>query len=196
MFTARPLLSAGRWRSDSEADEDLVNFRQLSVVEAEAIVKWRYPEEYSAYDVSGPSMESTINYMADPANRFLGVYENAELIGFCSIGNDGQVPGGTYDDSALDLGAGMRPDLTGRHGGARFLQGVVEFVESETGGSSLRATIASWNERALRVAEAVGFIPQTKFLRSDGQEFTILVRGGGCARVAPPNTAMEPPTRN
>jgi len=169
-----------------------VKFRQLSVFEAEAIVKWRYPEEYSAYDVSDASMESTVSYMADPGNRFFVVYENAELIGFCSIGNDGQVAGGCYDGSALDLGAGMRPDLIGRHSGAKFLQGVIEFVESETCGASLRATIVSWNERALRVAEAVGFIPQTKFLRLDGQEFTILVRGGGSARLAPPNTPLQP----
>jgi ribosomal-protein-alanine N-acetyltransferase len=169
-----------------------VKFRQLSALEAEAIIRWRYTDEYSVYDISDASMESSVKYMIDPGNRFFGAYEDEELVGFCSIGTDGQVPGGLYDRSAMDIGAGMRPDLVGKHGGGRFLRSVIEFVESETGGGNLRATIASWNERALRAVRAVGFIPQNTFIGSDGKQFTIVVRAGGSPRSTPPNTPLQP----
>jgi len=168
-----------------------VKFRQLSALEAEAIIRWQYSDQYSVYDISDASKESSVDYMTDPGSRFFGAYEDEELVGFFSIGIDGQVPGGLYDGSALDIGAGMRPDLVGKQGGGRFLQSVLEFLETETGGGNFRATIASWNERALRAVSAVGFIPQTTFIRSDGKQFTIVVRAGGSPST-PPNTPLQP----
>lgn len=169
-----------------------MNFRKLSVPDARAIAKWRYADEYSMYDISDVAMESAVQYMSDPGNRFFGVYEAGELVGFCSIGTDGRVPGGVYDESAADIGAGMRPDLVGRRVGSLFLRGVVDFVESETGAGNLRATIASWNERALNAAKGVGFVRQGTFIRSDGKQFTVLVRPGDSTRLTPPNTPLNP----
>jgi hypothetical protein len=45
------------------------------------------------YDISDVAMESAVQYIIDPGNRFFGVYEGEELVGFCSIGTDGRVPG-------------------------------------------------------------------------------------------------------
>jgi RimJ/RimL family protein N-acetyltransferase len=170
----------------------LVTFRQLSAPDAEAIARWRYADEYSVYDISDETRESSVQYMTTSGNRFFGAYEGEELVGFCSVGSDGQVAGGVYDGSAVDIGAGMRPDLVGRHGGGKFLRSIIEFVGSEIGGGSLRATIASWNERALRAAKAVGFIPQITFVRSDGKQFIVLVRAGSNTAATPPNTPLRP----
>lgn len=58
--------------------------------------------------------------MLNPQNGFAGVYRQTELLGFCSLGKDGQVVGGSYDESCVDVGAGMRPDLVGHGNGAVF----------------------------------------------------------------------------
>ena len=74
------------------------------------VLSWRYPAPYDYYDVT----DGDLDYYLDPANGFFAVLSGREFIGFRSFGPDGQVPGGTYDDSALDTGGGLRPDLTGR----------------------------------------------------------------------------------
>jgi len=40
---------------------------------------------------------------------------------------DGQVPGGMYDDSALDTGGGLRPDLTSQGKGREAIQTGLDF---------------------------------------------------------------------
>jgi RimJ/RimL family protein N-acetyltransferase len=121
-------------------------------------------------------IDSAVGYMLSPSNGFFGAYRGAELIGFCSIGTDGQVPGGAYDDSAVDLGAGMRPDWVGTGNGISFLKATVAFAESRLEQGTLRATIASWNQRAIRAAQAVGFVQRSSFRNPRGTQFTILIR--------------------
>jgi RimJ/RimL family protein N-acetyltransferase len=68
------------------------------------------------------------NEMLKVGSQFLAVRDSTGLIGFCSFGTDGRVPGGTYDDSATDVGAGMDPARTGHGLGCQFLQAVVDHV--------------------------------------------------------------------
>jgi [ribosomal protein S18]-alanine N-acetyltransferase len=157
-------------------DTDPIVFLPLSMDDAQAIASWRYLEEYSVYDISPEKAQSSIQYMLDPLSGYFAAYRLGELIGLCSIGIDGQVPNGVYDDSAIDIGAGMRPDLTGKHQGANFLRAVVTFVQSRKGSAVLRATIASWNTRALRAAAAVGFVEHGSFVTPDTKRFVILIR--------------------
>jgi RimJ/RimL family protein N-acetyltransferase len=153
--------------------------RQLSHPDAESIVLWKYEGEYSVYNADHSQLTLSTDYILDPKNGFFGVYHDAELIGFCSVSQDGRVPGGSYDDSAVDLGAGMRPDLTGRGGGLQFLSAITDFAKSTAGQLGLRATIATWNQRAIRTAQRVGFSCHSRFAHPDGREFLILVRPAG-----------------
>lgn len=159
----------------SETTEVAYTFEPLSVADAEAIAAWRYPDEWSAYDIPTSERESSVLYMSDPKNGYFAIRRGGELIGFCSVGPDGQVAGGRYDASALDVGAGLRPDLVGQRRGADFLREVISFLRSRHDQVPLRATIASWNGRALRAAQSVGFVPHSSFVNPDGREFTILV---------------------
>lgn len=152
-----------------------LEFDPLTVADAEVIAHWRYADEWSTYDIPAIERESSVAYMTDPANGYFAVRVRDELVGFCSVGADGQVPGGPYDSSAIDFGAGMRPDLVGRGQGAAFLHDVVAFLRSIHGDAALRATIASWNKRALRAAQTIGFEPRATFMNPSGSEFTMLI---------------------
>jgi RimJ/RimL family protein N-acetyltransferase len=114
--------------------------------------------------------------MLDRRNGFLAVRSPAGLVGFCSFGVDGRVPGGTYDEQALDLGAGMDPALVGKGHGQAFLGAIVDHATLKLSASRLRATIAVWNERALRAFRSTGFAPISRFRTEKGIEFTILLR--------------------
>lgn len=159
--------------------DDFYEFRVLARDGADEIADWQYPGEYAIYDIPPEDRETSIEYMLDPANGYFGAYRGSELVGFCSIGPDGQVPGWEYDASAVDVGAGMRPDLTGQGRGADFLAQAFRFVQSQVGQRSLRVTVASWNKRALSTVQRLGFVPVATFQNPLGRAFTVLVRPPG-----------------
>ena len=151
-------------------------FEPISASDAEAVCRWRYADELAQYDIPSEELHESVEYMTDRTNGYFAVRRGDELIGFCSVGADGRVPGGVYDDSAVDVGAGMRPDLVGKHRGSDFLREVITFVDTVADGKPLRASIASWNKRALAAAHAAGFEPCETFVSTSGIEFTILLR--------------------
>jgi RimJ/RimL family protein N-acetyltransferase len=148
-------------------------FRALKRADAECIVSWRYETPYDFYN---PAPE-TVEPMLDPRNGYFVAFEGSRLVGFCCFGPDAQVVGGDYSEVALDIGAGLRPDMTGQGIGRAFLTAVVTFSQRHSLDRSLRATVAAFNARAIRVVRSVGFTEATRFRRPiDGVEFVILER--------------------
>ncbi len=78
----------------------------------------------------------------------------------------------------LDVGIGMRPDLTGQGYGAPLLQAVLRFAARRYAPPGFRVTVASWNERALRLARRAGFRGVAEFASPLGVLFTVLTREG------------------
>jgi [ribosomal protein S18]-alanine N-acetyltransferase len=145
----------------------------MTVVFAAEIIRWRYPAPYDLYDMP----EADPGFLASPASGFFALTEGDELIGFRSFGADGQVPGGSYDSSALDTGGGLRPDLTGKGRGREAISTGLEFGRREFAPEAFRVTVASFNERALRVVRFLDFRAVGSFLAAaDGRSFEILVR--------------------
>lgn len=145
----------------------------MSAPYAAEIVTWRYPAPYDCYDMTGANAA----FIASAESGFYALTDVDELIGFRSFGADGQVPGGDYDDSALDTGGGLRPDLTGKGLGREAISTGLEFGRREFVPAAFRVTVASFNERALRVVRALGFRQVGSFAATtDGRRFEILVR--------------------
>src|SRR5690242_16510984 len=105
----------------------------LLAADAEAISQWRYAGPYAFYDGPTGRESESARYMLDPRNGFHAVRGPSGLVGFCSFGVDARVPRGTYDDDALDIGAGMDPALVGNGTGQTFLRAVIDhaFLELE-----------------------------------------------------------------
>jgi [ribosomal protein S18]-alanine N-acetyltransferase len=145
----------------------------MSAAYAAQIVTWRYPAPYDCYDMTG----SSAAFIASAESGFYALTDVDELIGFRSFGADGRVPGGDYDDSALDTGGGLRPDLTSKGLGREAISTGLEFGRREFAPAAFRVTVASFNERALRVVRALGFRQIGSFAATtDGRRFEILVR--------------------
>jgi ribosomal-protein-alanine N-acetyltransferase len=144
----------------------------MTQAHAADLVTWRYPPPYDCYDMT----DANPAFIASPASGFFALVGRGELIGFRSFGLDGQVPGGDYDDSALDTGGGLRPDLTGRGLGRQAITTGLEFGRREFAPPAFRVTVASFNERALRVVRSLGFRDVSSFRAlTDGRSFEILV---------------------
>ena len=87
------------------------------------------------------------------------------------------MPGGNYELDALDMGGGLRPDLTGEGLGASFIEAAIEFARRQYSSEVYRATVAKFNQRALRVCEKVGYKQTQTFTSTHtGMKFVVLIR--------------------
>jgi RimJ/RimL family protein N-acetyltransferase len=137
------------------------------------IVTWRYPPPYGCYDMTSADPA----FLTDPASGFFALVDEAQLLGFRSFGSDGQVPGGAYDEPALDTGGGLRPELTGKGLGREAIQTGLAFGRDQFSPSAFRVTVATFNLRAQRVVGALGFRKVSSFRAiTDGRSYEILVR--------------------
>ena len=140
---------------------------------ARDIVTWHYDPPYDYYDMTGTDPA----YLTEPASGFFALLDPDGLIGFRSFGADGQVPGGRYDASALDTGGGLCPELTGKGLGREAIGTGLAFGRRRFAPAAFRVTIASFNLRARRLVESLGFRAAGGFLAlAGGQGYEMLVR--------------------
>lgn len=106
---------------------------------------------------------SSVPSLLEPRYLYHSVYdEGGELAGYFCFGEDARVTAGRrlgiYErEPALDVGLGMRPDLTGRGLGAEFVLAGLRFAKEAYSPPAFRLTVAASNLRAVRVYERVGF---------------------------------------
>jgi [ribosomal protein S18]-alanine N-acetyltransferase len=161
------------------------SIQPLTASDARTLRTWRYPQPYTIYNLAGADEEEDLAYFLDPRNQFHGVLDEAgALVGFCSFGEDAQVPGGDYTALALDIGLGLRPDLTGQGLGAAFLEAILCFAQEHFEPSHFRATVAIFNIRSRRLFERHGFCVTQTFVSEGDPALTFLVLVYGANGVA------------
>ena len=139
-------------------------FKPMTEADARAVLSWRYEGEYSFYNSDPADPQEDVREMLD--GSFLSATdEQGNLVGFFCVGLTAQVPGGwqqgIYRDSALDIGLGMRPDLTGKGLGLDFVSAGLDFLRRERSPRMFRLVVATFNQRAITVYERAGFRPVT-----------------------------------
>lgn len=142
---------------------DLYAISPLSEENALEITTWRYEEPYDLYDLNADDLSGLLN----PEYRYHQVHDrNGTLIGYCCYGLDAQVPGGVYrqnEPEFLDIGVGLRPNLTGQGRGAAFVRAVMDYGAVTYQPEMFRASVASFNQRSLRTFQNLGFKVQSSF---------------------------------
>lgn len=133
-------------------------FAPMTREAASAIARWEYGGDYAVYDMGGDS-EDTISELLDGC-YFVTLDAEGNLMGFACFGVAARIPvvePFDWEDGSLDVGVGMRPDLCGRGDGTAFFSGVLAFAFERFGVRRWRLSVASWNERAIRVYRKCGF---------------------------------------
>ena len=70
------------------------------------------------------------------------------------------------DARTIELGLGLRPDLTGRGLGASFLAAGMEFARAHFAPARFVLSVATFNERAIKVYERAGFVRERTYMHS------------------------------
>ena len=132
-------------------DHELVYSRMDASTAREIADEWKYPPPYDFYDMTADPED--YQEFVTPSlwpEFFLQVRQNGELIGFLS---GGIVEGGSF----VEIGLGLRPDLTGRGLGRSFMRRNLDWIQQEYPGVEIRLSVASFNQRGIKVYESNGF---------------------------------------
>jgi RimJ/RimL family protein N-acetyltransferase len=137
-----------------------VNFRigPLTDADARELAAWQYEPPYDFYDFDADPDD--LAALFDPARRerHRSVRdEDGSLVGFFYFG----VAAGT-----VEVGLGLRPDLTGRGLGASFVEAQLAYARDVWAPKRFRLYVAAFNERARQVYERAGFREVGRQLRT------------------------------
>jgi ribosomal-protein-alanine N-acetyltransferase len=112
--------------------------------------RWKYGGEYAFYDMTAdPEDYEELVTPALRGNRYFSVYSGDDLTGFFCVEQEG---------GDIEIGLGLRPDLTGRGRGGAFLEEILRFVQENYSFEKIRMDVASFNQRAIKVYERAGFV--------------------------------------
>ena len=123
--------------------------RPMTAADAEAVASWRYPGEYRFYDVDQDPGD--LAELLDPAEwgtRYFAADAAGELAGYLVF---------RHDAGEVEIGLGLRPDLTGHGHGACFLDAVLRAAAERFGSVPTTLAVAAFNRRAITVYERAGF---------------------------------------
>ena len=150
----------------------------MTAEDARVILTWRYEPPYDLYNPTPESVAEDVVYLSDPTRGYFSLRDaDNDLVAYICFGEEARVAGGEYRGDALDVGCGTRPDLTGRGIGSLIINTAVCFGRKQYRATRFRATIAAFNERALKASQRAGFLPVSSFERpSDGRTFVVLER--------------------
>lgn len=112
--------------------------------------RWKYEGEYAFYDMTAdPEDYEEIVTPDKRGDRYFSVFSGDELAGFFCVEQEG---------ADVEIGLGLRPDLTGRGRGGAFLEEILRFVRENYRFNKVRMDVASFNQRAIKVYERAGFV--------------------------------------
>ncbi|MGG1663122.1 GNAT family N-acetyltransferase [Brevibacillus sp. NRS-1366] len=152
-----------------------MNFHLMTITDAKEITNWKYPGEYSFYNFD--DSPETFQELVD--GTYYAVRDNdGQLLGFFCFGRNAQVPEGQkqklYEtENVLDIGLGLKPELTGKGMGQSFLQAGIEFAKQQFPPKNLRLTVAAFNARAIKVYSKMGFKEKASVV-NNGTEFIVM----------------------
>lgn len=142
--------------------------RPMMATDAEQIAAWHYDGEYAFYDMANdPEDLAELMEPRSWENTYFAVDDDAGgLVGFFCF---------TCEGSTVELGLGLRPDLTGKGLGQDFLEAGLRFARDRFSARSFRLSVATFNQRAIRVYTRAGFRPVRVYRRrTNGGEFDFL----------------------
>jgi ribosomal-protein-alanine N-acetyltransferase len=150
----------------------------MSDEQARAVAAWRYEAPYDFYDMANDP-EGLEELLGPPERRegYCAVLSYGELVGFFCYGIGGQLPTFDYpDDGSVDVGLGLKPDLTGKGLGLEFFRAGLEFGRHRFSPVGFRLSVATFNERAIQIYERAGFRRVEVFMHhEDGADYPFLL---------------------
>lgn len=143
---------------------------------AKEILNWQYESPYDFYNLNA-NTNSIKEFLENEYYVVMDTCSKGDLVGFYCIGESAQVPSGAqigaYPDGYIDIGIGMKPDLTGKGNGTIFFSFILNQILINPD-LPLRLTVAKFNHRAIHLYEKFGFVRTAEFKNSSTRFITMV----------------------
>ncbi len=132
--------------------------------DAREIAAWHYEPPYDFYDASADSAD--LAELLEPTGWGSDYF---------AADSDGALAGYFHFkplDESVEIGLGLRPDLTGRGLGCDFVEAGMAFARDRFSPARFTLAVATFNLRAISVYERAGFTAERQVLReTNGGQF-------------------------
>ena len=138
-----------------------LSLRPMTSGDVEAMRVWHYPAPYEVYDGdSDPGDVAQMLAEIASLDRWFAVVDpqSDDLVGFLEF-----KPGDGAQE--LEIGLGLRPDLTGIGLGASLVEAALAFARDRWAPDTFILDVLPWNERAIKAYERAGFVRGEEHLR-------------------------------
>ena len=126
--------------------------RPMTSGDVEAMRDWHYPAPYEVYDDDADDIEQLLTEIGSKDRWFAVVdLQSDDLVGFFEFKP-------ADDAQELEIGLGLRPDLTGIGLGAAFVEAGLVFARTRLSPVTFVLDVFPWNERAIKAYERAGFV--------------------------------------
>jgi ribosomal-protein-alanine N-acetyltransferase len=143
-------------------------FKPMNESYAHAIVNWHYEGIYAFYDM-GQDLEDLAELLNPdnwPGRYYAVTDERKGLLGFFCF---------EQEDAAIIIGLGLGPEFTGSGLGQGFVAAGLEYARQKFGSATFCLSVATFNQRAIRVYKKVGFRPDGTFIQeANGGQYEFL----------------------
>jgi ribosomal-protein-alanine N-acetyltransferase len=143
-----------------------VSIRPLTAADVRTMETWRYPPPYDRYDLAADPGDIDIMLAAADSGEGWFATDDAEtglLIGFFEF---------VILGDEVEIGLGLRPDLTGVGLGPGYIESGLAFARDRWTPVRFALDVYPWNERAIRAYGRAGFVRGDRYVRrfDDGRE--------------------------
>lgn len=143
--------------------------------EARAVAAWAYEPPFDRYDLSPAEAVGLLTVRDALGHGYYPVSDAGGVIGFVCFGAESRVRGQAEEPGTGDVGAGIAPTRVSQGLGTGLFPAVLEFAVARFDARRLRAAVAAFNGRSLRLCASAGFRESRRFDGPGDRSFVELV---------------------
>jgi ribosomal-protein-alanine N-acetyltransferase len=149
--------------------------RVLTPDEARVVASWAYDPPFDVYDLSGDDAVAMLLARDERGHGYYPVLQGDDVVvGFACFGAEARVSGQDEHTSTCDVGVGLAPERLSEGIATSLMPAVVRFAVDRFGAKVVRAAVAAFNDRSLRLCTSAGFQRVREFVGPGGRPFVEL----------------------
>ena len=148
--------------------------RPFTVEEAHEATSWSYPPPFDDYNLDASAAALFLDRSREGHGYYPAVDTEGALVGFAVFGLEARVRGQQVVEGTLDVGAGVRPEVTSRGVGTELLGQLIDFGRGRWAPTTFRVAVAQSNVRSLALCARAGFTAVGELEGPGGRPFVEL----------------------
>jgi ribosomal-protein-alanine N-acetyltransferase len=148
--------------------------RPLTPAEARGIASWAYEPPFDLYDLVADGAVDLLTARDGAGSGYYPLQDGDAVVGFVCFGAEARVSGQREEPGTCDVGMGLAPTSLSQGVGTGLLPVALLFAVEKFAPRRVRAAVAAFNERSLRLCTSAGFRTVREFEGPGNRRFVEL----------------------